>query len=248
MDRPIFPPEILNNIFSNLDTFELEKAMPEVFQAIAPFFFRSLTLGQLSFPNAEEDLKNELAWIYPTSGNYVHKLTIVIDMNIKDQIIDFLSAFPFYRNLKHIIFFHSFQPSSGYNLRKIGLSDFLRALAANSPELTRLTFDNILPSCSLIQSIQNRMTRLDIAYPFDTSETMQIPLPPLLEVLSFTPSAAHLFTSTRDFLEVLIVKTENLVNTIITDECIQFIQSCTTVTKLGIFDYGMLILSFNFLV
>jgi hypothetical protein len=85
----------------------------------------------------------------------------------------------------------------------------------------------------------NRLTRLDIGYIHPSFFKIDIPLTPHLEVLAFTPEAASFFSRTPPpTLRVLIVHTEELVDTFLTKDCKDFVKKCTTVTSLAVVDDG----------
>ena len=135
---------------------------------------------------------------------------------------------------------NSFQPDSRLSLHGLGYRTLLTSLALYSPNLMRLTFQHILPSSSLIMSCEI-LTWLDIGYLFghSISDTFKIPLPPRLEILMITPSGCSIFSQYRPpNLDVLIIKSEDVSISLITDECVDFIKSCNTVSRLAVQDSG----------
>ena len=84
------------------------------------------------------------------------------------------------------------------SLYYIGYESLLITIFQHSPYLARLSFVKTLPSRFLINASIDRLTLLDInyipGYPNVNNIPIQIPIPPLLEIFSFTPQATSYFT------------------------------------------------------
>ena len=245
MNHPILPLEVRAKIYNELDDFDVAKYIPEIFWAIAPKKLRWLMIGK-EYTNSYDALLNDLISIYPKSRRLIEELNIVTDVVNTQIVVDILTDFPENRKLKHLQLINSTQPNSRNSLGGLPYKALLPRLALSSSNLTWLTFNHILPSTSLITSCGG-LTQLDISYLFgqSISDSFSIPLPPRLQILTITPSGCSIFSPYRPpNLEVLILKSEGVSgNTFITDECVNFIESCETVSRLAVEDSGMFFLT-----
>ena len=244
--HPILPLEVRANIYNQLDNFDIAKYTPEIFWAIAPKKLRWLMIGN-TYTDSYDALLNDLLSIYPQSCRLIEELTIVTDTVDTQIVVDILTDFPEDCKLKHLCLKNTFQPDSRNSLSDFLYEALLPSLALSSPNLSWLTFDHILPSTSLITSCED-LTQLDIGYLFgqSISDTFNIPLPPRLQILTITPSGCSIFSPYHHppNLDVLILKSEGVSgNTFITDECVNFIKSCETVSRLAVEDSGMFFLT-----
>lgn len=240
------PLEVRRNIFIRVEDKgkKLAKSIPEVFSAIAPSFFRKISIGSTKTLKPEEKEQTELARIYPDSGKYVESLTIVTDAPYFHTIVPFLKNFPPTPKLKHVRLVYSTSTLGIASLYYIGYESLLITIFQHSPYLSRLSFVNTLPSRSLINACIDKLTRLDIGYipgyPNVNNIPFQIPIPPLLEIFSITPQAASYFTGVPPpTLTVIIVNSDDDQRDHgIPYACREFISRCKNVTSLAVVEEG----------
>ena len=236
MSNPVFPLEIRARIYTFLDDPQLSLHISEVFWAIAPTYFRNLTVGRMiGFVNPTP--QTQLVERYPDSGCFVERLVIAPDFNSVKILSEFLKRFPTRRKLKHVtlVYFNDF----GYffTLRRLKYANDLEKVLQTSPGLTRLSFHHFQPSPVLISACADRLTRLDIGHIHTNSGGLSIPLTPRLQILSFTCRAVPFFTGTPpNTLKVLILKDDELRGSGLTDECEMFIARCSSVRRIGVVD------------
>lgn len=233
------PIEIILKIFVFLGDASLAKEIPEAFQAIAPHFFRKISIGG-SFGSRKENIQTDLVRIYPESGNHVETLTLVTDYSTRNTIAEFLKRFPVERKIKHVQLLYSITEGCQAHLLTLGYESYLIEVLKTSPDLTRLSFLDVQPSSLLISACGDRLTRLDIGFIHPPFQNFEIPITHRLEVLCFTPNAARYFIGSPPLtLRVLIIHAKQASDSFPTQECIRFVRSCTSVTNVAVIDACM---------
>lgn len=252
MSLPTLPLEVRQKIYTHVEDPDqiLAKSIPEFFYAIAPDYFTEISIGAHEPHSQEERNFTDLVRIYPDSGKFVEILTIVTDRPHYSTIYQFLDSFPSEPKLQHVRLVFSMKRDSCPSLRQIGYELPLTNILQDSPDLSRLSFVNSLPSRVLINACIDRLTRLDIGFIpgslHDINVPLEIPLPPLLEIISFTPVAAYNFTGAPPpTLSVIIINSDDyFTDTGITYSCRQFISRCTSVTSLAVVEDGNFLIFF----
>ena len=234
MDRPILPLEIRSRIYVELGDVHLAEEIPEVFWALCPELFRVLQVGQI-LESPESLQTNKLITLYPNSGNFVEKLTIITDLPSQPAILGFLKAFPKHRKLRELFLVLSFEGEVHFHLDALLYGEKLQSVVLTSPQLRRLSFNGFQPSPELINACHDRLTRLDVTTIHTTDECFKFPLPSHLEILSFTPRAVPLFLGLPpETLRRIIIKARMTGVVQYWDECCEFIAKCTFLESLGL--------------
>jgi hypothetical protein len=202
------PLEIRSIIFQMLDDFSLAKDINEVFWALAPQYFRNLTIGD-KYYNQKENLETDLVKKFPTSGKYVERLTIHPESLNADTITDFLTLTLDFRKLTHLTLFYSRADNSYPLALELPYLDELEKVIKDSEVLAWLTFDDIQPWCSLIDAGEDRLRRLDFGYGFPSEAEIILTLPPRVEILTITPSTVSFLHGPCHNLTVLILKNDH---------------------------------------
>lgn len=232
----ILPPDIQSRIFSMSDNINLAKHSPDFFWAIAPDYLRVLTIGR-NFNFRNPRLQTELAEIYPSCGGFVHTLTLLSDAASIPIITSFLENFPVHRQIKHLRLQYSLIRNSFTTAEYLPYHNLLERLVSSSPTLTRLTFSNLQASSSLI-TLASSITHLDIGEFIPLNEHFFIPLPPQLEILSFSPTTfEYILHPAPPTLRVLIVYTDDIAAPGVMAEIKEFIAQCPSITSLALVDH-----------
>lgn len=231
----ILPLEVKSLIWVLLDDKILAKDHPEVFWAIAPDYLRFLTIG-ISFKSLDAVLQTGLVDIYPECGHLVERLTLMTDILSIDIINDFLQNFPTHRKLRHLCI----------NLSPVALSlrfptqlpyfQPLINLIAESPNMTRLSFENIQPHYELINAAP-QLTRLDIGLIYPSEEETLVPLSSHIQILSITPSVVLYMTDPPPrTLHTLIIRPDSFTTSFLLEDLQYFIGQCSSLTNIALID------------
>jgi hypothetical protein len=230
------PLEVRSRIWGLLDNKFLAKYLPEVFWSIAPNYLRFLSIGR-SMRSQNDLLQTELVGIYPNCGHLVERLTILTDIAYQDITTNFLNDFPTHRKLLHLSINLSPTNDTIFSAGQLPYLELLVDLIAESPDMLRLSFGDVHPHYTLINSAAHRLTRLDIGHIYPSEEEIFVPLPPHLQILSIPPAVVSYLTHPPpQTLHTLIIKPDNLTSFFLLQELQHFITQGTSLTKLAIID------------
>ena len=244
---PPLPVEIKAHIFSLTGDWQLARLSSEFFWTIAPQLLRTTCVGPLLDDAPDRSLPTQLIQLYPACGHLVENLTIELHNSSMLIVGLFLQAFPKIRRLRHLTISYTAEVGSHWSILSLPYLDLLEDVISASPNLTRLTFNHTQPTSLLIFACADTLTRLDLGYIFNPFGKFSIPLTHNLEVLSLTPQAANFFIGNPPAtLRVLIIEKDHFDDCFITDSLRAFINSCTSVRRVGIVDFGIGMLFFFF--
>jgi hypothetical protein len=239
MSFPPLPLEIRARIYANLEDLSLAKELNEVFWAIAPRLFRQLVIGS-SNERHTYTLPTELVKIHPNSGRFVEKLTLYPDADLDDTITAFLTQTPHFHKLSHLHIPFTRVRENYSTAATLPYRHLLERVIADSEKLTCISF-NIQPCASLVDAGNTRLTRLDLGFYPSTGETVNITLPPTLEILSFHSWDSTHITGHTPSLRIVVIQKERVVGDYLADLG-HLIGSCPLLTSVGFVDSG----KFNF--
>ena len=232
--QPLLPLEIRARIYVELDDIDLAEDISEVFWALCPDYFRNLTIGHVSL--CEETMRvNRFIRLYPCSGNFVENLTIVTDYISQRAVDQFLKRFPSHRKLRELSLIYSFINPKHFKVENLRFARSLESVVTTSPDLTRLSFLGLQPSPALITACNDKLTRLDIGHIHIITDDSRFHLPSVLEILSFTPWAATLFSgSPPPTLRRIILSIDHHREMEYWNDCYAFLSKCTSLLSLCI--------------
>ena len=250
MSLPILPPKLPLEIRSRIYEFNTNKSLalviPEIFWAIAPDYFRVLTLGR-KYPGSNDLLQTRLVRKYPTSGNFVERLVIYTDPSVLHTLKPFLDQFPPHRNLDHLCIAQSSIAGSFCTADQLPFLKDLEKLIESSPKLARISFHHLNPTSTLIHAAGHQLTRLDIGKVYPTAEEFYIPLPPTLLILMITPLVVPklIYHDARN-LQTLVIRACDYTYGRFTKDIQDLVLSCPALTNVGIIDICKSLFFFSF--
>jgi hypothetical protein len=235
MSQPKLPLEIRSIIYNLQDDFNLAKQSSNCFWAIAPHYFKNLTIGLGFEEDADILLQTELAGLWSDTGRFVETLTLHPENSrlSLSSIGFFLRNNENFEKLTHLRLSSS---SDDFELAsELPFHDPLVNCLKKMKNLTRFSFINIQPCSILMGAAGETLTRVDFGYGFPRNNDDYICLPGKIQILTLTSSAAPLLYGAPENLRVLILK-DDVHYPDFAGDVYRIIDACPRLTSLALVD------------